>query len=235
MIPIALGHPRHDTCTANGSRFNFKDTFEVLTGKGPNEQRFTVHRELFTRRSSFTEAASSSRWNSGNTKPVDLTEHEPEVFASYMQCVYLGSVTEPEVPELVDGYYFGALIALYLLADKLQDIITMNLVVDEILRVSGELLKLPCEFELTMVYESTVAGNPLRKLCRDYYVYEAPPASLETIHEGAFPLQFLQDVVLEFERLAYDDEPNGRRDKVDCVDREKCYYDQHDDEHPKCK
>jgi len=220
--------------TANGSRYNFKATFEILTGEKPSQQTFTVHREPFTQCSKFLEAASSSRWRSGDEKPVDLTEHEPGVFASYMQCVYFGSVAVPEIPGYSEKDSLGALIVLYLLADKLNDVPTTNLVMDEIIVLSEEVLDLPCSDSVTLAYDSTVAGSPLRKLCRDYYVNQAKRVRLEKIHQGRFPFQSLQDVVLEFERLATSDGPDDQRTYVNCVDREKCYYHQHDDEHPRC-
>lgn len=212
----------------NRSRFDFNETFEVLTGEQPNQKSFTVHRQPFTERSKFLEAASSSRWNSGTSKPVDLTEHKPEVFASYMQCVYHGSVPIPELPNREEGKSLRGLVMLYLLADKLDDTTTANLVIDEMIRASEELRVTPCELDVALVYESTVAGSRLRKLCRDYYVNEVSNFDMWEIHKGRLPFQFLQDVILEFARLS------GRCSKVKCVDRDKCYYHQHDDEQPEC-
>ena len=226
--------PRQITYVTNRNRYNFKDTFEVLAGEQPNQQRFIVHRELFVKRSKFLEAASSSRWTCGVNKPVDLTEHEPEIFDSYMQCVYLGSVTAPELPNHAGGKALGSLVMLYLLAEKLKDVATTNLVIDEIMWASEEHHELPCDADVTLAYTSTVAGNPLRNLCRDYYVYEAPPDELVDIHRGKFPSQFLQDVILELKRLATEKEPGDRRRMVRYVMREKCCYHQHDDEHPRC-
>jgi hypothetical protein len=218
----------------NRSRFNFNEIFEVLTGEKPNQKCFTVHRQPFTERSKFLEAATSSRWTSGTKKPVDVTEHAPEVFASYMQCIYHGSVSVPELPEYSDDNCLGGLIALYLLADQLNDVITANLVIDETMRASEEFRRLPHNSDLTLVYESTIAGNPLRKLCRDYYVYEARASLLEDFEEDVLPFQFVKDVLLEFENLASDNVPYFGRGKTKCVKRERCYYHRHDDEHPRC-
>ena len=150
-----------------------------------------------------------------------------------MQCVYLGSVTVPALPEDYDGD-FGGLFALYLLADKLNDAITSNLVIDGILRMSEEVRRVPNGVAITQAYGSTVAGSSLRKLCRDYYVYEATTEVLENMHEDSFPFQFSQDVMLEFARLARNKTPYDGRVKVKCFDRGRCYYHRHDDEHPKC-
>lgn len=134
-----------------------------------------------------------------------------------MQCVYLGSVTVPTLPEDYDGD-FGGLFALYLLADKLDDIITANLVIDGIMRMSEELRRVPKGVAITQAYGSTAAGNSLRKLCRDYYVHEATTEVLESMREDSFPFQYSQDVMLEFARLARNKTPYDGRVKVKCVD-----------------
>lgn len=160
-------HSPQITIIADCNRFNFEETFGVLTGKGPDQRRFTVHKSLFTKRSKLLEAATSSRWTSGINKPVDLTEHEPAVFDSYMQCVYLGSVTVPEVPKYAKNSRFGGLITLYLLADKLYDGVTTNIVMDEIIRTSDEARVIPCRVLVALVYKSTIAGSPLRRISKD--------------------------------------------------------------------
>lgn len=218
----------------NESRFNFDETFEVLTGEEPNQKCFTVHRQPFTERSKFLEAATSSRWASGTNKPVDLTEHEPEVFTSYMQCVYHGSVTVPELHRYAGLGCLEDLITLYLLADKLNDFITTNLVADEIIRMSEEVQRVPNSTCVTLAFESTVVASPLRRLCRDYYAHEATVGVLERMKEGVYPFHFVKHVLLEVDRLVRKKAPNDGCARVNCVNREKCYYHQHDDEHPKC-
>jgi hypothetical protein len=93
-------------------------------------------------------------------------------------------------------------VMLYLLADKLNDTATANLVVDDMIRASEELRVTPCERDVALVYESTVAGSHLRKLCRDYYVNEVLTIDMEDIHKGRLPFRFLQGVILEFARLS---------------------------------
>src|SRR4051812_24238625 len=51
-------------CMTDGRRFNYKETFKVLTGEKPDQECFTVHRQPFIERSKFLEAATSSRWTS---------------------------------------------------------------------------------------------------------------------------------------------------------------------------
>lgn len=93
------------------------------------------------RRSKFLRAARSSQWKTDPTKPTDLTDHDPEVFPIYLQCVYTGKVVTPcpkadewcaqarpldrfndEINEGIDEEiddYFKILIILYSSCDKL--------------------------------------------------------------------------------------------------------------------
>lgn len=145
-----------------------------------------------------------------------------------MQCVYYGEVTVPELPKYAGGSCLEGLIVLYVLADKLNDVLTTNLVSDEIIRMSEALHKVPNSVCVTLALQSTVIGSPLRKLCRDYYAHEAAVGVLEGIEDGTFPSRFVKHVRLEGERLAH---TSG---KVKCINRKRCCYHQHNDEHPPC-
>lgn len=87
---------------------------------------------------------------------------------------------------------------------------------------------------VTQVYNSTAPGIPLRKICRDYYVNESKDGELEGFEEGMLPFQFVKDVLLELDRLASNKARRDGQSKVARIRREKCYYHQHDDEHPEC-
>lgn len=89
----------------------------------------------------------------------------------------------------------------YLQADKLQDPATANLIIDEIVRVSEATQRNPSNEVVNLVYESTVHGNPLRKLIRHYYVHENPSEHYLTLHSREHHPEFLRDVVVEFLRL----------------------------------
>ena len=68
-------------------RLSFLDTFEVLVGSESNQKRFTLHHDIFTKRSRFFRVARSERWTPG-TKPTDLHEYDPRIFNLYVYCVY---------------------------------------------------------------------------------------------------------------------------------------------------
>lgn len=171
---------------------------------------------------------------------VDLPGHDPKTFDSYMQCVYFGTVTAPDLPEYAGTNSITGLIALYLLADKLEDLTTANLTIDEIIKLSEESKIIPSRRAIALAYKSTVAGSPLRKLCRDYCVHEASYEYTEDLRKVELPREFLHDVLLEFKKIALRSGPRGQCKSPDdvfwnrCVDREKCYYHQHNKGHPKC-
>ena len=72
------------------NRYDLTSTFDVLVGKEPNQQRFTVYHDLLTQRSEFFRVARLVRWTDSG-KPTTLDDHEPEVFSAYLHCIYFGA------------------------------------------------------------------------------------------------------------------------------------------------
>jgi len=66
-------------------------------------KHFTVHTDILTQRSKFLAAARKPEWLAGDpSRPVDLSDHDPDVFQAYLNCVYLGSDTLEEHPDGVN-------------------------------------------------------------------------------------------------------------------------------------
>jgi hypothetical protein len=62
-------------------------------------KRFTIHTDIFTKRSRFLAAARKPEWISGDpSKAVDLTDEDPDVFQAYLNVVYVGPETLEEIP-----------------------------------------------------------------------------------------------------------------------------------------
>ena len=70
--------------------YDLTKTFDVLVGKKPNQQRFTVYHDVFARRSKFFRAARSGRWATEPDQATTLDDHDPEVFSVYLHCVNFG-------------------------------------------------------------------------------------------------------------------------------------------------
>ncbi|GAB7330531.1 hypothetical protein MBLNU13_g02125t1 [Cladosporium sp. NU13] len=81
----------NDAPPAKRPKYDLANTFEVVVGKEPFSQRFTVYSNVLTPRSDFFKAARKSEWLSDPTKPVDLQNEDPEVFSRYLNCVYFGT------------------------------------------------------------------------------------------------------------------------------------------------
>lgn len=311
-------------------------------------KRFTVHTDVLTRKSKFLAAARKSEWLAGDSsKPVDLSDEDPDVFQDYLNCVYIGSDTlgvsreafEREVLDSVAGssdivvenlhksltnahlialfekfgeikkhiiaddgmyctasiqfataeagkaaikacdnmvlngrklrvtadhkcpdacaqydlrkieladHHYKALISLYLLADKLQDIVTANKVMDKIDSFHTITEVHPGKEPISIAYQSTVEGSPLRKLLRDLWFYNTNVACRKRLQEGDFPKHFLLDMVSIYVGVKTIDESYSFAHFTDNVSSDflsgeserkipgVCRYHQHDDEHPFC-
>jgi len=92
------------------------------------------------------------------------------------------------------------LIDLYLLADKLIDPTTANLVIDKLTDFIGERNEYLNSKVIRFVYRSTTVDSPLRRLVRDYSTTDdvVEGGSLNYFQHGEFPPEFVKDVLLEF-------------------------------------
>jgi hypothetical protein len=145
---------------------------------------------------------------------------------------------EALLAELVDEGY-TELIKLYLLADRLRDLETVNMIVDEIIDYRDVVTKLtygrvtsvnPGGGPTTIAYASTKEGNPLRELLRDFAVTISRRPELKRLQKTGYPIEFFQDVALEKlgERLQGEPIPNDAKRRF----YTKCHFHQHDLEHP---
>jgi hypothetical protein len=255
-------------------RYDLSKTFTILVGKEPlhQQQLFTAHTNVLTHRSEFFRAARSSQWLSDPAKPVDLGDHDPEVFSDYLECVYFGtdairvdltnetpdcdeneadqqefedtfkmsleecgkhhsSAAEAQTPFVsASGEQMFRLIQIYLQADKLQDLVTANLVMDELIRFVDTSNRTPGDGAVNHVYENIVHGNPLRMLMRDYSIHHTCTSDYLGFHTPQFHSGFYRDFLTEFIR-GQDFEDSGTCvhstavTQAVCADR--CRYHQH--------
>lgn len=158
---------------------------------------------------------------------ISLEEHE----AQWQKETY-----ENDNYSIYHDEQFRALVELYLLADRLQDVKTANIVIDEIVRLAGEAMANPGPHVVRLVYETTIHGNPLRKWIRDTQVYDTSSDRHALLHVGEYPADFKRDVAVELMRIrdcdGYASQLLWRREHSELVD--KCRYHLHDKEHPRC-
>jgi hypothetical protein len=90
-----------------------------------------------------------------------------------------------------------------LLADKLIDLHTANLIMDELIDHVDACKRLPSFGFINIVYQCTPAGSPLRKLFRDLYIHEADYDWFQKKLEIGWspPVEFANDLIVEIGRL----------------------------------
>lgn len=125
---------------------------------------------------------------------------------------------------------YEALIGLYLLADKLQDLATTNMIMDELIHFSFETSQNPKHRAVSLAYGSTPNTSPLRRLMRNYWVHRVPKNGSELIADNDYPKEFLRDNAAEMMR---DHENNAEGEDPDTCS-ETCRYHQHDESVPRC-
>ncbi|GAB7334044.1 hypothetical protein MBLNU13_g06133t2 [Cladosporium sp. NU13] len=152
--------------------YDLTKTFDVLVGKEPNQQRFTV-------------LPYSMIMNQRCSRPLRLENGD-------------------------NGFRSKFLVDLYLLADKLIDPVTANLVIDKLIRVSETRNEYPGPRLISYVYGSTTTGSPLRRLCRDWYLFTVDESWVDTLHHDSYPHAFMKDLVYE----TYDLQCNNQRKQV---------------------
>lgn len=125
---------------------------------------------------------------------------------------------------------------LYLLADQLRDVVTANLVIDEMIRIALETHSYPSLTRAADVYSNTATSSPLRRLVRDFMVCatSVPPTDPEVLAQEGM-VELLYDVYCEFVRLGSVGQASPPDFRRVLIAKPKCYYQQHDDEHPKCE
>jgi hypothetical protein len=131
--------------------------------------------------------------------------------------------------------HFQMLVELYLLTDRLQDVKTANVVIDEIVRFSCQEMENPGDRVIHLVYEATVHGNPLRKWVRDTQTYDTSSKDHILLHVGEYPAELIRDLAVELMRIRDSDKFVSKllwRCKSELLDR--CRYHLHDLEHPRC-
>ena len=190
-----------------------------------------------------------------NTSPFGPKDEDPELFQAYLNCVYFGPETleqwsdaseagveaKPEgntrdEKQAVADLVFEKLVRLYLLAERLVDLKTANMAVGEIVRSSNCFGVIPTQGPVSLAYGSTATGSPLRRLLRDYWIFESVSVhdGSERLRTAGFPPEFVQDIAVEMLRIVGEDFNDFDKTVMDVCCEEVCRYHQHDELHPGC-
>ncbi|KAK5701905.1 hypothetical protein LTR97_004723 [Elasticomyces elasticus] len=180
---------------AKRAKLDFNDHVRVLVG--PSKKEFVVHKDIVTRRSPFFKAATSARWN--GTKPIELPDDKPKVFAEYLHCLYVGDLAfGSETVRASAGELEGAL-DFYIFANKMEDVKATNDAIDAIIKWSDNKHVIPPLKHVGYAYERTLDGSRLRRLLVDYYIQECVPAVFDRVPDADLT-EFYRDVFKEYLR-----------------------------------
>lgn len=177
-----------------------------------------------------------------------------DLSSNLLNCVYFGPKTIEEwarkhkhdtsaKPDETDqekqaaaDLLFEKLIRFYLLAERLQDCETANLIIGKIIRISYDAKLLPTQAPISFAYESLAEGNRLRKLLRDLWIYGSTSAGTdsEDLRNEGFSSKFLQDIAVEMLKIVGENPRDFDQTVEDICSDDPCRYHQHDERHPKC-
>ena len=145
-----------------------------------------------------------------------LVDEDPQVFSAYLHTVYFGLESTREqiasdgpgtatktVSKEKDVKKAKFLTDLHLLADKLRDPTTANLVIDELISVIDRSEELEQEIAVK-VYTSAKSDSPLRRLVRDLTKEDNLEAEMEEDEASGLPYGLLQEVTDSVSRMQVD-------------------------------
>ena len=232
-------------------RLSFTETIIVLVGEA--KTAFSVHKDVIASRSTYFEGACSGRrisrdGEADSLKHVDLSNVDEQVFDIYLHCIYKDFVDIGDVEYVLTGKdelsnvetKYARLVKLWILADRLGDIVTSNMVIDQVISHAESTSKIPGAPSIRAVESGTVTKSTPRKLFIDFYIHNedryAILSLLDLVKAGDVPHSFLRGVIEKKARL----ESENRHDSVDDLfmfnysDGGRCQYRQHNDALPTC-
>jgi hypothetical protein len=158
----------------------------VRVGQDPDHKDFTAHESFLTARSEFFRRAMNGKWAESDTRMVKLPDDEPETFTIYLNLVYTGQLvtmrkSKEELATMDIGPFmreteneYCDLFDLYVLAEKLQDVLAKNAAITAAIDVSimesaDASCTVPSFAAVNSVYEGTPEGSPARRVVADLY------------------------------------------------------------------
>lgn len=164
-------------------RFKFAETLTVRVGLDDDAREFLVYSSTIKEHSTFFAAACSERWTSSGTLKgvVNLPDDHPLIFDLYLRCVHTGEVdlddlerfvfsgTDMSDPEERDEAV-ARFIRLYVLADKLGDCASANMIIDALIEYVGDDWWI-CNAHIRLAFDNTPELSPLRRFLIDTLAY----------------------------------------------------------------
>ncbi|KAK3667785.1 hypothetical protein LTR22_001230 [Elasticomyces elasticus] len=212
--------------------FDFQQHIRVMA---PDcDEPFVIHKDFAHYRSPYFKTAHDQH-------PGELmTFEQPDwsVWSRYIQVLYFGIV---HIEKHEYHYTVEDLFDLYMLAEKLGDLQSMNTIIDATIEWFAEsppLYRLPSLQDIGHVFTKSAADSRLKRWLIDYYLHEACEQDMaDADNVAADGLEdFWVEVAKEFVKLKMG-RPRGRVSDVfgsKPSERLKCHYHQHSEEFPPC-
>lgn len=183
-IPVRQSHstqmPSSSSC---GHKYGPDDLVLLLVRHG--EQRIYAHAHRLARNSEFLRSALKREWLEGQTGIITLLEVDPETVLHYLDFEYGGTLPSDGVLE-TKAIRFGTLFKLYAFGERVLNTPIRNAILKETVRLSqlknhrGAHIG-PSDHAIRIIYESTVAGSPARRLLVDIHVCYGKEEWLENL------------------------------------------------------
>ncbi|KAK3691468.1 hypothetical protein LTR37_018665 [Vermiconidia calcicola] len=175
---------------------DFFKTIQVLVGS--EKSCFVVYKDTITRRSPFFDAACKKHWNqSEDAKPIELPDDDPEIFTDYLQTLYGDKVQAEDADE---DHGFLALAKAYILADKLGDLQSANLIIDKITIHRRTTSAIPGVQSIVTAFERASESSPLRRLLVNIYIDVSDP-EYKFMEDEQLPHSFLIAFFKQYKNL----------------------------------
>lgn len=175
---------------------------------GPDEEEFAVHESCITRNSDFFKAAMRKEWAEGQTCTIKLPEETCiESFANYLNFAYHEKLPTEEITIISNEGFkctevpYEVLGKIYVIGERMLDESVRNAVVREFIRLTtmkapDESRRFPGESTITIIYDGTSTGSPMRRVMVDFY---ATLGIMTWPYKGQHP-EFLEDLVEDLQR-----------------------------------
>ncbi|KAF2869093.1 hypothetical protein BDV95DRAFT_499273, partial [Massariosphaeria phaeospora] len=145
---------------------------------------FLVHESILSSRSEFFRRAMNGKWPEADTRVVELSEDDPDLFGIYLNHVYteklpVGETDSDQLVKLDYGVFYketqkeyDLLFRLYIFGEKVQDTLFKNDVITSVhtissLRHMNGSWSIPTTAAVALVYDGTPEASPARRLIVD--------------------------------------------------------------------
>jgi hypothetical protein len=156
---------------------------------------FSVHQELFTKRSEFFKLATSGSWRESKENTISFPEDDLDAFRVYLHLVYTNNVVSSGTMK----NEWMLLCRLYVLAEKLQDAAAKDSAIDAMRDYAKDARRMDTMVwdpeVIRELYDGTPERSPARRLVVDLYALLGGQPWLEG-KKAELPKDFLYDIAM---------------------------------------